>query len=321
MSGLILLLVCNLFWAAAPTAAKVLISEVGAPAAAWLKYAGAMAAFLLCLPLIRRAFPEPESRPLRRISPRDLGILALIGLATCTLSPLAQMRGLTASTAVNNSILVCLEPLMTLVLAWLLLRDRIRNMDALVILIAATGALILSGLASRESLADLPAALKAWSRGDLLLVFGLFCEACCSVLPRLLKEKHSGLRIYGVASTVGLALLSLILLPTYGFPRIGALSPRGWLAFFWLGPITAFSYVAWLHILQRGTSLPAMVATLYCQPVFGALAGRFVLGEPLGSRQIIGGALILGAVTWRMLHEGRASRALEPVLPACEAAP
>jgi drug/metabolite transporter (DMT)-like permease len=302
---LLLLLVANLFWAINPTAGKVLIAQTDPLTTAWLRYAGAALALAAAWPWIRGAGAcDPETpRPLPL---RDKAIVAAIGATTCFLAPLCQMSGLGASTAVSNSILMTTEPLFTLLLAWLLLRGRLTRQESYMMAVAAAGALVLSGIFSSTGLCDIPRALRQWSRGDLLLLAAIFCEACYSVLPKMLAGRYPGPRIYAPALAVGFSLLSVTAF-LHGGPHLVWFSARGWLAFFWLGPFgTTLTYLFWLHLVQRGIPLPALAATLYFQPVIGAAAGMIVLHEPLRRDQMLGGALILAAVTWYVWQDMRA---------------
>jgi len=299
----LLLMAANLFWALNPTAGKILIAQTDPLTTAWLRYAGAALALAVVWPWIRRAGGSEAPRPMPL---RDKAILGAIGATTCFLAPLCQMSGLGASTAVSNSILTVTEPLFTLLLAWLLLRGRLTRQESYMMAVAAAGALVLSGIFSSSGLSDIPRALRQWSRGDLLILAAIFCEACYSVLPKMLSGRYSGRRIFAAALATGFFLLSATAF-LRGGPHLVWFSARGWLAFFWLGPFgTTATYLFWLHLLQRGVPLPALAATLYFQPVIGAAAGMLILHEPLRGHQMLGGAIILAAVTWYVWQDLRA---------------
>jgi drug/metabolite transporter (DMT)-like permease len=297
----LLLVVSNLFWAANPTAAKFLVERSDPATTAWLKYLGAGLGFLAFLPWAGKFFKEENPGP---ASPHDLAWMAGIGATTCFLSPLCQMSGLGASSAVTNSLLVSTEPLFTLVLAWALLRETASPRDVAALAVGAAGSLAVSGFFTPGTLADVPSALRLWSRGDMLLLASIFCEGCYSVFPKRMRAQVSGIRIYGTALATGFVLLSAVVF-LKGGPRLHGL--RGaWPALLWLGPLgTGATYLIWIRILQKGIPLPAMILTLFLQPVFGALAAAVVLHEPLRAHQILGGLLILAAVGHRLAGEKR----------------
>ena len=300
---LFLLLAANLFWAINPTAGKVLIAQTDPLTTAWLRYAGAALALAVAWPWLRKAGGAQVRQPMPL---RDKVIVGVIGATTCFLAPLCQMSGLGASTAVSNSILMTTEPLFTLLLAWLLLRGRLSRQESYMMAVAAVGALVLSGIFSSSGLSDIPRALRQWSCGDLLILAAIFCEACYSVLPKMLTGSYPGPRIYAPAVATGFVLLSVTAL-LHGGPHLVWFSARGWLAFLWLGPFgTTVTYLFWLHLVQKGIPLPALAATLYFQPVIGAASGMLILHEPLRFNQMLGGLLILAAVTWYVWQDMRA---------------
>jgi len=304
-SKLLLLVVANMFWAANPTAAKILIGEVGHVTTAWLKYSTALLAFMLFFPAIRSLFPAEEKGRhwLAELSLHDLIVLLCIGLTTCFLSPLCQMQGLTTSSAISNSLLVAMEPLFTLALAYFLLNDPFTRRDALALATGVVGFLILSGFFSNLKTGELSGFLQFASKGDLFLIFAILCEACYSVLPKKLVGRHPGFQIYGTALAIGFIFQTIYLLIVHGMPRLELLSVSGWGALVWLGPIgTTVTYLIWIRVIQHGVPISSMILTLFLQPLFGTLAGYLMLHEPLHLYQAVGAAFILAAVTWQSLQ-------------------
>lgn len=318
LSAIILLIAANIFWAGNPTAAKIIIREVGNVETAWLKYFVAGISFLISLPLIHRVFPETEkdSRWLPDISFHDLAVIFMIAITTCFLSPLLQMKGLRASSATANSLLVGMEPLLTLTLAYFVINNPLAQRDVLALIIGFIGFLILSGFFNDLTVDDPLIFLKSWSGGDFLLLCSILCEACYSVFPKKLTKRYPGFQIYGTALGIGLVMQTIFLLTFHGLPKIKLLTAGGWCALIWLGVLgTTFTYLAWIKIIQSKVSLSAAVATLFLQPIFGALAGISVLRESFHMFQLEGATLILAAVSWRALEERNHT---QPALPLKE---
>jgi drug/metabolite transporter (DMT)-like permease len=71
-------------------------------------------------------------------------------------------------------------------------------------------------------------------------------------------------------------------------------------------PSTALAYVVFFQILVRSGASNVMLVTLLI-PLTAILPGRFVLGEPLEAREIIGACVIAGAL---LIVDGRALRLL-----------
>lgn len=298
-----------------PVVAKVLIHEVGPMSAAWIRYFGAFTAYFLFRAAqggIRRLRGErsgiiPEMF-LRPGSWEEAMNVALIGLTTCFFSPLTQMIGLASSTAVNNAILVALEPAFTVLFSAIFLKERLTRLHLASFGVALLGFGLLSRLLS-------PA---LWSKGgwdgsvgDAIIAAAVAGEAMYSVFGKKLLERHSESAIFGTALAVGAFCLTVVHLLWQGLPPLGALSWKGWLAALWIGPLgTSVTYLFWLQALRRGIPIGSMALTLFLQPLVGALAGVFFLNEPLSGFQILGGLLIFVAVgfQWGGTDGGKASR-------------
>jgi drug/metabolite transporter (DMT)-like permease len=289
------LFLCNLVWALNPTAGKILIGEVGPAHAAWFRYFGAFAAYLVSM-LVLRAL-RPGRFPSLFLRPHDrteaLCVLG-IGLTTCFLSPLTLTFGLQSSTASAAAILIALEPVFTVLLGYVFLRERLKRGHLRSFILALLGFGLLSRLLSPASLrsGDFSASV-----GDLILTCAVLGDAMYSVFAKKLSVRHSGPPIFGSAMAIGACLLTVVTFGLKGIPAFGRMSASGWLAAFWIGPLgTAATYLYWLEGLRKGMSLAGMVLTLFVQPLCGALAGALVLGETLGPLQLVGGALIIASV-------------------------
>ena len=303
------MLLCNLAWAVNPSIAKRIIQEIGPQHAAWLKYAVALAAYAVVMAGRRLSSRRAGRRQIALFMPgkpgKDIGAVILIGLATCFVSPMTQMFGLEASTAVNNSILVAFEPVFTVVFGWLLLGERLGKSHFLSFFLAIIGFLFISDVFA-TSAAGRQAQAPAVGHGDLILLIAIAGEAVYSVLSRRLTKLYPGPMIFGTAMLVGVILLSAVILPWKGFPAWGRLSLTGWLAVGWLGIAgTAIPYLYWLHALNRSLSLGSVVLSLFLQPLLGALTAVVFLGEPFHANQLIGGGMIVLAVTFQILAENR----------------
>jgi drug/metabolite transporter (DMT)-like permease len=82
-------------------------------------------------------------------------------------------------------------------------------------------------------------------------------------------------------------------------------SPQTWLALLATAALsTALAYVVFFQILVRSGASNVMLVTLLI-PLTAILLGHFILGEPLATREIVGAAVIGGAL---LIVDGRALR-------------
>src|SRR2546425_7938512 len=125
-----------LFGASTPYS-KLLLVEMGPLTLAALLYLGAGLALLVTLPVQRRARVEGAAEAALRVA--DLPLLVAAILCGAILGPSLLMYGLDRVTAVTGSLLLNLEPPLTIVIAVVLFREHLGGRQA------AAAAMILAG--------------------------------------------------------------------------------------------------------------------------------------------------------------------------------
>ncbi|MFA6434506.1 MAG: DMT family transporter [Elusimicrobiales bacterium] len=301
------LLLCNLVWAVNPSIAKRIILEIGPQHTAWLKYVVALLTYVTVMGCLRLRSQNKKNKLFMPLKPdKNLLLVILIGFATCFVSPMTQMSGLKASTAVNNSILVTFEPIFTVVFGCLIFRERLKKSHYLSFPLAIMGFLFLSNIFEKSAAGQMRS--FAMGYGDLLLLAAVAGEALYSVLARDLIKRYQGPMIFGSAMLVGVILLSSVVLPWKGLPDLAGLSVTGWFAVVWLGVMgTAVPYLYWLHALRKSLSLGSVVLSLFLQPLLGSIAAVVFLGESFGTNQIIGGGMICLGIAFQAFTENRSA--------------
>jgi drug/metabolite transporter (DMT)-like permease len=238
----------------------------------------------------------------RSASPPRRATLAivLLGCLNPGLSYTLSVLGLRLTSASVASFLWAAEPVLIVVMAWLLIGERpgIRLLAA--IAAAAFGVLLVSGLASGVE--------DAGARsGDVLVLAGVACCAVYSVFSRrLVAADVDPLFIVALQQTAGLVWAAAIWplqLAFYGAaPPITSLSIEDWTG----ATVSGLMYYAaafWLYLIGL-RSLPASVAGGFLNliPLFAVAAAYFVLEERLDPAQWVGSAIILvsvlGLLSW-----------------------
>jgi drug/metabolite transporter (DMT)-like permease len=309
-SSILLALVgCNLVWACNPVFSKALLRDFGPLQVAWLRYGSAL---LVALPLL--ILPEVLARGRgrfgaaaggglgstrflpSRILPggvRAWGTVAVMGLGAFFLTPALQTTGLHRSQALDNVLIVALEPLVSIALAAILFRERMKGSQFLSLLLALIGFALLSGLIPFAR-----AAAAARSLGNGLIFLSLGGEALYTVLGSRLAATSRPIGVFSASLMTGFSALTLLTVFSEGLPSLAALGAEQWLAVFWVGPLgTALTYSFWIAAL-RSASVSAVALTLFVQPVCGALIALVTLGESLGGARTLGAVIILLTVFW-----------------------
>lgn len=295
ISTLLGLITCNLIWSANPIMGKALLTHFSPLAVAWLRTTSAGVGYLLLRAFLKLRAPQ-ELRAGLLVWPRarrDRLLLVALGFLPFCFAPLLQMTGLNASFASENALIVAMEPLMTVLLAWLFLKERLTRGHVAAFSLAVTGFAMLSGFYPGG--AD-----QGWDPhlvGNLIILASLLGEASYSVLASHILLRYPTLPVFGTAVAIGATFLTTILLVKEGLPDVRGVPGPAWAALFWLGPIgTTFTYYFWLRTLSQGVSVSSMAITLFIQPIVGPLLGVLGLGEHLQMVQVLGALLILAGV-------------------------
>jgi drug/metabolite transporter (DMT)-like permease len=272
-SGIVLALLSAFLFGASTPFAKLLLGAVDPWMMAGLLYLGAglgLAAFHSSRNLVGLSAVEA---PLRRA---DLPWLALVVLSGGVLGPLLLMFGLARVDAAGASMLLNLEGLATMGIAWLVFRE---NVDQRLLL----GALaILAG-----------AAVLSW-QGQAAFQWGalLIAGAClCWGIDNNLTRKLSAADPVQIAMIKGLAAgaVNLLLALAAGarLPPLGVVLAAGGVGFLGYGISLALFVLALRHL---GTARTAAYFSL--APFAGAVLAIFMLGEPLSATLLIAGGLM-----------------------------
>lgn len=218
-------------------------------------------------------------------------MLALATFSVAAFNSLLYIAAVT-TTATNIALINATIPIMVALLAWLLLGDRTRPIQAIGILLALLGILAVVGRGELATFTELRT-----QPGDLWMVGAVFSWGLFSVLLRRQAVPLPALTFL----TVQIALGTLVILPFYlidllfisgGFElHRGTAVP---LLYFAIFP-GILAYAFWNHGVHKvGPARAAMF--MYLTPVFAAVMAGIFLGERLSLFHLVGGLLILAGL-------------------------
>ena len=230
-------------------------------------------------------FRGRSSGPWSRPDARRALVLGALAFALPMWLGIVGVRQAGASSA---SILILLEPITIVAIAWLLLGERIGRLKLLSLVLGLLGALAIV-LEGSEVGSLLPGERF---RGNLVLVLHGVLWGCYTPLAKPLSERRDPfdlcLRVMLVATAV-LTVPALLESPRW---HAGALGP----ALAWsvaLGLFVSFgSTVLWLAAL-RDIPATSVAGFVFLQPLAGVLVGAGLMGEHLSPAMLLGGALIV----------------------------
>lgn len=279
MVGIGLVNLATLAWATNMTLGRWLRNDIGPLTLAASRF---LLACVLYTILLQRRPPEE-----RRLG-KDRWWLLAMGLTGIVFFAPTLYLGLRFTTTVNATLIQGLGPLITGLLAALLIREPMSRRQILGAVVGLTGVVV---LISRGSLA-------LWRTmeinvGDLLMVVAVALWGLYSVLGRKIMRNRPALSATALSTYMGLPLL--LLAAGWEVYTIGVkLSPQLLLAILYISIVpTVAGFLAWNEGVRRLGSSGAMVFynTL---PLYGALLGVLLLGESIGPAHLLGGALIIG---------------------------
>ncbi|MGI4952633.1 MAG: DMT family transporter [Janthinobacterium lividum] len=281
--GIPLALLSALLFGASTPVAKLLLGSVDPWMMATLLYLGAGTG-LAAVHLSRAALRLPAAEaPLRRA---DLPWLGLVILTGGVGGPLLLMSGLARTDATNASLLLNLEGLATMAIAWLAFRE---NVDRR--LLVGAGAILAGAL------------LLSW-RGHASLDLGalLVAGAClCWGLDNNLTRRLSSADPVQIAMLKGLVAgtVNLVLAVEHGaaFPPTGLVLAAEVVGFLGYGVSLALFVLGLRHLGAARTGAYFSLA-----PFVGAALAVLILGEPVSARLLVAGVL-MGLGLWLHLAE------------------
>ena len=282
----VLMALASLMWSAQGTAVKLLDRHLGPIAITFLPFYITTLLFVPLLMKMRRESPEA-----RHLTSRDWGQFIIAGVAGQVLAQLGMTWGVSKSLASNGAILNLLIPVMSAVLASLLLKERLTKLRIMSLLIGLAGVALMS-------VSD----LKQSSFGEMRFLVGNFLILCgclgssfynvyCKGLMQRFTEIEILIFSYITASLASIPLL--IWVEPFSLRSFRSFDWQSWAAFAFLA---LFMYGASMLLFFKALQhldVTTASTSLYLVPVFGVLIAVLLLGEHLNGAELIGAGIVL----------------------------
>ncbi len=309
LTNFALLVIVNAMWAAQYAAYKTASAQMGpVTVSAWTF----LLASLILLPfLLKERFALAAGKRRRRWSKRDGIGFVVIGVFGLVPSSAFLAWGTERSTASNAALIYLTVPILTAVLASLILGERMTGIRWLSLAISLAGVLLLS----RSDLHQQALARSEFLAGNVMVLLACASSAFYNVYSKDLLRRFTGLEIlvYGYTMALVQCIPILIWTEPLSWPAIRAYTAATWLSVLVL---SAFSWglamVLWMFVLRRIDVTQASVS-IYLLPFLGVLISALTLHEHITGAMLIGGAITLaGAV---MITVAESPSAQENVSP------
>lgn len=258
-------------------ATRYVVGESGPATLAMFRYAiGA----LCLLPVL-----YIQKIPLR-FARRDVFPIAALGIVQFGILIALLNYGLAHITAARVALLFASFPLLTMLIAAALGRERLTLAKTVGVLLTMLGV----ALALGEKLFD--AGRADHFIGEAVVLLAAFCGALCSVLYRPYLQRYPTLSIGAFAMLASVGFLAILATWEGVWTQWAGYSATGWAAVLFIGVSSGIGYFGWLWAL-RHASPTRVTVFLGLSPVTAALLGALLLAEPLTIPLLLGLAVLL----------------------------
>jgi drug/metabolite transporter (DMT)-like permease len=292
----LLLALASLMWSGQGTAVKLLDRHMGPIAITFLPF---YITTFLFVPLLLQRWRQNPNAP--RPSSGDWVKFVVAGIAGQVLAQLGMTWGISKSLASNGAILNLLIPVISAVLASLMLKERVTLLRIASLTIGLIGVLLMS----TPDLKQASFGRMQFLAGNLLILCGCLGSSFYNVYCKGLMQRFTEIEIliftYITASFASLPLL--IWVEPFSFRAFRSFDWQSWAAFAFLA---LFMYGASMLLFFKALQhldVTTASASLYLVPVFGVFLASVLLGERLNFLAVVGTAIVLMATVLIMKYD------------------
>lgn len=278
----LLLSLATIFWGIQPLCIKILIASWTPASLTCLRY------LLISLILFLIMYLRHEKK---FIPPKNCIIpLLLMGLTGIAINNVSQFTGLKYSTITNCTLIAATGPAVTAMLSAVFIRERLKLLQWIGIIISFIGVIFLITKGSWEILANFQ-----FNPGDILFFTCQIVWAAYSIIGLRVMKHLSAIAVTAWSGLLGSIEVALFALCTGQLGYVN-FDIAGWSSFVFVvlcGGVGSMLF--WnIGVKNAGPSMAAIFSNL--TPIFGMLCGAVFLSEEIGIMQISGALAIFVGV-------------------------
>ena len=276
------LVLMAIFWGGSFIGGRIASAEMAPPAAALWRYVVAT------LALVAVAFVREGGLP--KLNPREWFAVVLLGATGVAVFNLCFMYGLARVPASRGSLIMALNPAVTLLGAVLFLHERLTRNKVLGIIVALLGVVVVLGHGNPVNLFR-----GSVGVGEVVLFGCPLAWAAYTLIGKRMLPGLSAIAVTAYAALTGTAML-VVVAAWSGDLAPPAASLRAWAAIAFVGLFgTALAFV-WFYEGVRTIGPARTSVFINLVPVAAIVLGVLLLGEPLEFSMVAGGALVVAGV-------------------------
>lgn len=281
------LVMVALFWGGTFIAGKILAQSLPLMMAAFGRFL--VAAVLLVVVAFKIEGGLPRLNRSQVLATAAMGLTGIFLYNVCFFGALARIP------AGRTALFVSLTPIVTALMASLVLRERLGSKRWLGIGVALIGALIVI------TRGDLAGAMRdigeSIGLGEILMSMAVLNWAAYTLISRKVTESMSPIAVTTYATLWGLSFLSAGAMSELSLVRLSSLGWQAWSSVLYLGVIGTVVAFIWYNqgVRAVGPSRTAIFTNLV--PAFGILLSAGLLGETVLVSMVIGGIVSVAGVS------------------------
>jgi drug/metabolite transporter (DMT)-like permease len=295
-----LLIICNLIWGSQFAMVKLVQKQMGPVSATFFPMT---LATLLLVPLVWHKQRKGQGSNPGRLSRQTMLDFLLMGVLGQVGAQLFVTWGVRLSVASNAALIMLALPVVTAVMANLILGEQMTPLRMVSFILAIAGVIECSGIDWKK----LDFTSGKFLLGNLMIFVAVNGSAFYNVYGKKLLRRHSPLEVLLYSNYA--FFLFMLPITLYTEPE-GMGNLLHYDAAVWLGllVLTFFQYflsmVIFLNVLTRLDATQAGLAN-YLIPFFGVVIAAIVLGERLTPFMVAGGILVLASTLLVTIYDER----------------
>ncbi len=275
------LILAHLIWGANFVVAKITLQEFPPMSLALLRFA--LASLLLA------PFFLSETKKVK-IDKKDLPKLIAIGVFIIVLNITFFFEGIKRTTVIDASILTLIVPMLSVLLGWWVLKEKVYLVNLLGIALGLLGALTIIGLPQILTGTIAPEKLT----GNILIILASTSWVIGAIISKKILKKYSSLVVTAIAFLVGTVAMFIPASTEY-FQNPAWINQVTILGILGLAFMTLLSSISAYFLFEWGlakTSVTTADLFQYIEPMMATILAVLILGENISSEFLIGAGLI-----------------------------
>jgi drug/metabolite transporter (DMT)-like permease len=214
--------------------------------------------------------------------------LSIMGLSGITVYNFFYLYSLKFTLASNSALIAAFNPIITTILAAIILKETINIFMGFGIFISLFGVMVIISHGSLYSVLHL-----SFNIGDLFMLIATLLWAIYSISGKKVINSIGHSKSVALSTFLGTLYLIPFVFIESGNKNIISYPLVAWMSVLYMAFIaTFFAFSAWYRGVERfGASKTSIFVNLV--PVFGVIASSFMLSEKIALTTILGGALVI----------------------------